>query len=133
MARRGKPLLYNGVLKKMDIFDASKAGDVNSLKECVKSGLDVNSRDRDLITPLLWSAYHNHMNAVKYLLSAKADINARGKDGITALMRAVEKNNIDMVKLLLAARANVNIVDNYRERLYQGQSTKSRTPQSRIC
>jgi ankyrin repeat protein len=74
----------------------------------------VNSRDRDLITPLLWAAYHNHINAVKYLVSAKAGINDRGKDGITALMRAVENRNVDMVKFLLSARADVNIVDNYK-------------------
>jgi len=107
-------LALKAELKTLDIFECAKAGDIDGLKNCLKSGININSRDRDLVTPMVWAAYHGRIDAVLYLISAKADINARGRDGITAPMRAVEINNTEMVKLLISVRAAFIMFDNYR-------------------
>jgi ankyrin repeat protein len=81
-------------------------------------GANVESRNYDEATPLMWAAEHGSTEVVRALLGRGADVEARDKYGGTALIRAAcECAIIDMpetlesMRLLLEKGANVNARD----------------------
>ncbi len=74
------------------------------------AGADVNARDKDGMTPLMFAAVHNpNPEVASTLLAAGADVNARDKDGMTALMFACVRNQTPgVVPTLLGAGADIN-------------------------
>ncbi|RJR31136.1 ankyrin repeat domain-containing protein [Candidatus Parcubacteria bacterium] len=82
-----------------EFIEAAQNGDVGSLNEFIKSGVDV-----DIIyeghTALMAAAESGYLYAVICLLSNNAKVNL-DVDGITALHFAVISGNEEIVKLLL--------------------------------
>lgn len=56
----------------------------------LKLGLNVNSRDKRLSTPLHWAAFAGADVTVSYLLALGADINAQDVQGNTPLALAIQ-------------------------------------------
>jgi len=81
----------------------------------LKSGIDVNIRNTDGMTPLMIAAEKGHTDVVESLLNKGADVNARSKNryipGETALMNAAEKGHTATVQVLLANGADANARD----------------------
>ncbi|MBX7055048.1 MAG: ankyrin repeat domain-containing protein [Pyrinomonadaceae bacterium] len=77
----------------------------------LKHGADVNERDSEGRTPLMWIGWGNRAKNFEALISAGADVNARDKDGTTALMISSSRLFLDEVDLLLNANADVNAKD----------------------
>ena len=79
------------------------------------SGIDVNIRNTDGMTPLMIAAEAGHTDVVESLLNKGAHVNARSKNkyipGETALMNAAEKGHTDTVQVLLANGADANARD----------------------
>jgi ankyrin repeat protein len=75
------------------------------------AGADINARDKNDVTALMWAAKNSSPEVVKLLLDAGADINAQDKDGMTALMYAAKENiNAEVVKVL-SGKADINAQD----------------------
>jgi len=90
-----------------DIFEAAKKGDLLQVQESVKAGADVNGRNSQGWTPLIYAAYKGHGLVVTYLVTEGANINLPDGSGqVNAL--TVSLRNEDMVKLLLAKGADIN-------------------------
>ena len=76
------------------------------IKTLVKSGADVNAKDKDGWTPLIYAARSLSdfcLEKVTTLLSLKADVHAKDKSGKTAIDHAREKEdleNTDVVRIL---------------------------------
>lgn len=88
---------------------ATIKGEIDNVKLLLlKKGTEVNSEER-AFTPLMWAAYHQHLNIVSTLLEFKADINQINKCSDTALSIAVRNGHIDVVKSLLEYKSNINM------------------------
>jgi ankyrin repeat protein len=76
-------------------------GDQAEVQRLVRSGADVNERDSDGWTPLMYAAQKGRPEVVKLLLEKGADPNTRRKDGSTAFMDAIGGAQVDTIRLLL--------------------------------
>ena len=89
-------------------IDAAKIGDLEQLKKGINSPLDINARDKNGMTALMYAAEKNHPEAVKVLINSGADIEACHYRA-TALVYAVWNSNAACVKALLSAGTSTGI------------------------
>ena len=75
-----------------------------------QAGTDINIRDNDGRTALMWAAYKGHGDIVKYLHQAGADINIMDNGGVTALIAAASEGHGDIVKYFHQAGTDINII-----------------------
>ena len=90
------------------IFDALTPERLDILRVLIAAGADVNYRDMDGITPLL---FYPHPEASDLLLKAGADINAVPYTQVAhpLLIQAVRAGNIERLRALLARGANIDV------------------------
>lgn len=97
------------------LIDAAKRFDVQAIRELVESGADVNGKDEDGWTALMWASGYTALDAVKALIEAGADVNLTDKRGKSALMLAargpIAADTVSIIKALLNAKANVRAAD----------------------
>lgn len=98
--------------EKRDLRDAAGAGDLTRVNSLIAVKADVNAKDRDDRTALMYASRKGRVEVVRALLAAKADVNAKDKDGSTALMWASVGGHVEVVRALLAAKADVNTKNN---------------------
>ena len=77
----------------------------------LKVGADVNIRNKDGLTILMYAALYGYHEIVHILLAAGADVNRQDKNGETALMSAAFFGRNKIISLLLAAGADINMQD----------------------
>jgi ankyrin repeat protein len=98
------------LLEKKDIdssfIQAAKRGSSATIKKLIAQGEDINIRDKDGRTPLIYASLNRFLMIVDILIKAGADVNLRDLLGRTALMCASTEKIIDK---LLDAGADVNI------------------------
>lgn len=107
---------------------AAMLGDQKAVARLIDAGADVNERDRQGWTPLMYSARNGHADLVRLLLNNGADVNLKDSNGGTALMNACVACDLEVIKLLLDAGADVNAeywpgltaLDNARENCSEG-------------
>ncbi|KAI6236692.1 hypothetical protein M3Y95_00184900 [Aphelenchoides besseyi] len=80
------------------------------LNALLKSGTDVNCRDADDRTPLLWAASCGNTSAVQRLIEAGANKNAVDRDYLNALHCAANHGYDETIRLLLK-RCNQKLAD----------------------
>ncbi len=80
-------------------------GHVDTVKNLIEAGADVNVKAKDGSTALMCASTGE---VAKILIEAGADINAKDKTGETALMSATRKFRTGIVKVLIEAGADVN-------------------------
>ncbi|ACE05769.1 hypothetical protein Aasi_0340 [Candidatus Amoebophilus asiaticus 5a2] len=98
----GCTLLYRAIkLINKDVFELLR-----------DKGANINTRDKEGLTPLHWIAGRGNLEMLTLLLNASGiDINAKDKYGYTPLHRALSRNLIDVVILLIKSGANINTRD----------------------
>lgn len=89
-----------------EIILASMMGNVNKLKELIKSNANVNIQDEFSNTALIVCSEFNNPDIIKILLDAGADPDIKNKHGETALLLAANKNLLENVKLIIDADAD---------------------------
>lgn len=72
--------------KERSLLRAVSTGNLEKVKSLLAAGVDVNARDKDGNTVLMWAASDGYAGIVKLFLDQGADVNVRDKDGRTALM-----------------------------------------------
>jgi ankyrin repeat protein len=90
------------------MIGAASDGDLKTVQEMLKDGIDVNVRDWDELTALIPAASSGHLEICKLLVEKGIDVNAKDKDGITALMEASIMGHMKIVEFLLESGADVN-------------------------
>ena len=101
-----------------DTFDnlalirATEKGDYHLLK-CLlsKDPSNIDFKDHDGNTPLIWASFTGHVNTIELLLDHGASINVQDNIGLTALMYSVTQRHDHSVNLLLSRGSNVFIKD----------------------
>ena len=90
------------------LIEAVKDDDLQAVQILLAESAEVNARDKDGITALVWAAYKGYTEIVELLLKRGAEVDATTKKGVTPLMLAAEQNHVEIIKVLLANRADVN-------------------------
>lgn len=92
-----------------ELSQAAWAGDVERMKELLRSGANADAYAGEYIYPLDAAAASGHANAARLLLDNGADVNHQ--HGITGppLLNAVYSGNVDTVELLLSRGADVHL------------------------
>jgi hypothetical protein len=90
------------------LINAAAAGDLVRVKSLIAARADVNAKNNNGETALMWASDKGHAEVVNALLTARADVNAKANNGETALMWASYKGHAEVVNALLAARADLN-------------------------
>ena len=90
------------------LFEAVKNKDIKEVITLIEEGVDVNAKEKDGWTALMYAA-GGSLNIVKLLIESGANVNMKDENGWTALMEAA-KHDFDTVipKLLIKKGANVN-------------------------
>jgi hypothetical protein len=94
------------------LIKAARKGNLELVNSQLENGTDVNSRDKNGWTPLIWATCRGNAGLIKILLEKGADINAKNIEGRTALMYASDNGSIKVVKMLLEAGVQVDDKDN---------------------
>ena len=58
----------------IELINACKKGDLQAVKTLIRSGADINSRDENSVTALMWAAKNGHLEVVKELLKYGAEV-----------------------------------------------------------
>ena len=59
-------------------IEIARSGDLEAMKEWVEAGGDVNARDENGATVLMWAAMSGNVSTVKYLVEEGADAKQKG-------------------------------------------------------
>jgi ankyrin repeat protein len=94
----------------LDLANLAEQGQVEQIRQLVKSGADVNGRLNDGSTALHWAVLHDQPTAVTALLDAGADPLAMNRNGVTPLFLAVQNGSTEIVSSLLEAGADPNML-----------------------
>ena len=98
-------LLLSSLTWAQDLFDPNLTPE--GVQAALDAGADLEARDEDGRTPLMFAAGSNSPEVVQTLLDAGADLEARTESGQTPLMGAAWNNeNPGVVQVLLDAGAD---------------------------
>ena len=106
-------LVYSITSNKFLKPDWWKTATLEQVQKKIQDGADINAKDKDGETVLMYAVrYNENPKIVKALLAAGADLHAKNLRGITVLMAATGFNkNPEIIKTLIAAGADVNAKD----------------------
>lgn len=80
--------------------DFMKTATPADIRKEIEKGADVNARDKDGVTALVFAAVLESPEVAKILIQNGADVNARYKDGTTALDLAYDSENAEVITVL---------------------------------
>jgi uncharacterized protein len=95
------------------LLKASEIGNARIVSIILKSGLDVETCDERLWTPLIISASNGHAELAELLIKNGANIHHKDGAGYTALHWAAFNGSVQTVQLLLKEHADVNARSNH--------------------
>ncbi len=90
------------------LAQAAKRDDLVGARALVRLGADVNGRETDGSTPLLWAAYQANIEMVRLLIAARAEVNAANRYGLTPLLQAARVGSMPIIEALVQAGATVD-------------------------
>ncbi len=93
------------------LFNAALDGDIETVKQFIENGFDVNEPNQDEQSLLMLAGFNGHTALCEYLIKSGAHIEARENNGRTALMFASTGPFPETVRLLLKNNANPNSID----------------------
>ena len=94
-----------------EVVEAALYGKADVVETALKQGFDINKKDAEKRTVIMYAAFNGHVAIVKSLIAAGADVNAQDGIGTSALMFAASGTSTETVQVLLDAGAKINMVD----------------------
>ena len=86
--------------------DAVTRGDSDAVRDLLRRGVDVDTRDRHGQTALMLAAHAGHRDVVAVLVEHGAALDVTAKYGLSALMLAVVAGHPEVARLLARAGAD---------------------------
>lgn len=81
---------------------------INMMNILVDKGANINMKDGNWSTPLIWASYQGNTEMVKALIQRGALLDLTNSMGETALSISVSSNHYDIANILINSGANVN-------------------------
>jgi len=98
---------------KVDLHSAVVTGDLETIRQHIKAGSDINVLEPSRAsTPLITAAFLGNTEAAKILINAGADLDYQNADGSTALHTAAAFGKTEAAKILIEAGADLNYKNN---------------------
>ncbi len=94
-----------------ELVSASGAGDVEKVEALIKDGADINFKNQNGFSPLIWATIFGKKEVVALLLENGANVDIQDMGGNTPLMLASSNGDIAIMNLLLDKHANIDIAD----------------------
>ena len=88
---------------------AARDGKENALGSLIRHDANVEARDKQSRTAILWAARNGHLSCVQQLIAAHADVNACDDRQKSAAYTAAASNHVACLEVLIAAGAQVNV------------------------
>ena len=95
----------------ISFYEAAMNGRHDLVMQYIEKGTDVNQRDSEGRTALMYAAYNGHIEVLMRLISKGADVNLQDNYGRTALMMAASGPFPQALKLLLDNGAMPDVAD----------------------
>lgn len=86
--------------QKYSLIIASAEGDIDAVKELIKSGTDVNLKDYGGKTALMYAVLNSHIEIMEELINAGAKVNIKDNTGYTPLRYAKHSNSDSPEKII---------------------------------
>src|SRR4030042_2845453 len=93
------------------LLETSEECEAEVCRQLLDQGANVNARDEDGCSPLLWAVLAGNKEVVKMLLAQGAEVNVSNLDGGAPLHWAAVTGKIEIAQLLLDKGAKVNAKD----------------------
>jgi ankyrin repeat protein len=91
------------------LIDKCSSGDLAAVRKLLDDGVDVNWKDTEGRTALMWASAYGHAEVVKLLLDKGAQIDVQNNGGGMALMWASVNGKVECVRLLLEKGADMSL------------------------
>ena len=96
-----------------DIWSAVGSGDIETVKQQLAKGADINAQGGEYgITPLSWAALLSQTQTAELLIQRGANVNSKNRDGSTSLHSAAFLGRHEIATLLVQKGADVNARNN---------------------
>ena len=93
---------------KVNIWSATKNGNIESLKVHLTNGVDLNSQDpQSGLTPLSWAIFAGKVEIAEQLIKAGANVDGKNSDGSTPLHKAAFMGQDRIARTLIRNGADV--------------------------
>lgn len=99
----------------ISLREAVRNGNSELAKLLINNDVNVNSKDINDLTPLMYSIRNRNKELQQLLLNKNADINAKDNRNNTVLMFATLNDNFELAQQLINKGADVNAKDNVGE------------------
>lgn len=104
----------------LPMFQAITQGNIQPIENAVRSGFDINTKDRRGRTALHIAVENGELELVRFLLDNGAKVNVRDKNNLTPILMIEgydDDSEKEIFSLLLEKRADVNVLDQDGESL----------------
>jgi ankyrin repeat protein len=91
----------------MDLSEAARVGNLDMVKDLSDRGANLDHRDEDSMTVLMWASWNGRLGVVKELCDRGANLDIQDSVGGTAMSWAVRRNDLCIVKALCRRGARV--------------------------
>ena len=88
---------------------AVERGDVETVRQALRAGADLNARDSHGQTALMLAAHRGHRALVETLVAAGADLDVTAKYNLSALMLAIVAGHAAVARVIARAGADLGI------------------------
>ena len=92
----------------MSILQSKNCEKMDAVKLLIKHGANINSKDQDENTPLMYAIYFTDINIVNYLIEKGSDVNAVNLINNTPLMIAFDDDKYKIFRELIIKGCNLN-------------------------
>lgn len=104
--KKGLENTYEAFIKEV------RSGNQENVELYIKSGINVNEKDKNHDTVLMLAAVNGHTEISQVLIKSGADVNAISTDGNTALLYASIKGYVKTVNALIKNGADIHHPNN---------------------
>lgn len=96
-------ILYRDVYGRSALSYAAMCGAEDAIQRLLSTtpNIEIDSRDEEGLTPLMFALSHGHEEASTLLLNSNADPSVKDKEGRTALYHATSKGHVATMQILL--------------------------------
>ncbi len=96
-----------------EFLTAAEQGQLETLKECLDNGVDINVTSRQGRTAIINASLNKHYECVSFLISAGADIDKQDQTCFNPFLLSCLNNDLTLLRLVLPANPNLDLLTRF--------------------